>query len=105
MCIYGDPSDPRYAAAMVKRATQAPEQMFPGLDGAGVQTTFDNMAAKGRGPEIMTGTGPTNSPLFAAVFTQMGFVPLTRFGLTMADFVQLNQPQKSALILRWTDVR
>lgn len=104
LCVYGDPGDPRYAAAMVKRATQAPEQMFIGLDGPGLQSTFDAMAAQEWGPEIMTGTGPTNSPLFAAVFTQMGFIPLTRFGLTMADFIQLNQPQTSALILRWADV-
>ena len=105
LCIYGVPFIPLYAAVMVKRATQAPEQMFIGLDAAGLQSTFDSMAAQGWGPEIMTGTGPTNLPLFAAVFTQMGFIPLTRFGLTMADFIALNQTQmNTGFILRWADV-
>ena len=105
LCIYGAPFIPLYAAVMVKRATQAPEQMFIGLDAAGMQSTFDSMAAQGWGPEIMTGTGSSNLPLFAAVFTQMGFIPLTRFGLNIPDFHALNQAQmNTGFILRWVDL-
>lgn len=105
LCIYGDLFIPLYAAAMVKRATQTPEQQFTGLDGAGLQTTFDTMAAQGWGPEIMSGAGPTNAPLFAAIFTPMSVIPLTRFGLTLADFNSLNKSQmNSGFILRWADV-
>ena len=105
LCIYGVPIIPLYAAAMVKRATQAQEQMFIGLDGSGLQSTFDSMAAQGWGPEIITGTGPTNSPTYAAVFIPTGTIPLTRNALTAAEFNALNQSQMAAgLILRWADV-
>ena len=105
LCVYGDPSAPLYAAAMVKRATQGPEQEFLNLSGATLQSTFNAMAAQGWGPLIISGTGPTNSPLFAAVFTPVSAIPLTRFGITGAQFSSLNQTQMAAnLILRWADV-
>src|SRR6202043_1568083 len=68
LCVYGDRNDPRYAAAMVKRATQTQELQFLGLSGADLQAAFNAMAALGWGPEMISGTGPTNNPLFAACF-------------------------------------
>ena len=63
------------------------------------------MAAQGWGPTILTATGPTNNPLFAAVFAQTGVIPLTRHLLTAADFNSLNQSQMAAgNIMRWADV-
>ena len=105
LCVYGDPSSPLYAASMVKRATQTAEQHFPSLTGTTLQTTFDAMAAGGWGPEIMSGTGPTANPLYAAVFIKASPIPLTRNALTAADFTTLNQSQMSSgFILRWADV-
>ena len=105
LCVYGDPGSPLYAASMVKRATQTAEQHFPSLTGTTLQTTFNTMAAQGWGPEIMTGTGPTNNPLYATVFIQTSPIPLTRNTLTASDFNSLNQSQmKAGFILRWADV-
>lgn len=104
LCIYGDRNDPRYAVAMVKRAMQTVEHHFPELTGQQLQTTFNSMAAQGCGPEMISGTGPTNNPLFTAVFVP-GPVPFTKFGITGADFNSLNQSQMAAnCILRWADV-
>lgn len=105
LCVYGDPSAPLYAAAMVKRATQGPEQEFLNLSGVTLQSTFNTMAAQGWGPLIISGTGPTNNPLFAAVFAPVSAIPFTRFGITGAEFNSLNQTQiAGSLILRWADV-
>ena len=104
LCVYGDRNDPRYAAAMVKRATQTQELQFLGLSGADLQAAFNAMATLGWGPEMISGTGPTNNPLFAACFVP-GSVPFTKFGITAAEFNSLNQSQMAAgSILRWADV-
>ena len=47
MCVYGDPGDPRYAVAMVKRVTQTAEQMVLGLSAVAMQ-------ARNRGCSIAT---------------------------------------------------
>ena len=106
VCVYGGGLFPiLYAAVMVKRPTVASEQHLIGLDAAGLQSTFDSMAAQNWGPEMMTGTGPAASPLFAAVFVPVTEIPFTRFGLTQNDFAALNTSQMTAgLILRWADV-
>lgn len=105
LCVYGDRNDPRYAAAMIKRAALVGEQQFFGLDAAAWQAKFNAMAAQGWGPEILTATGPANNPLFAVCFIQTGSIPLTRHGMTAADFNALNQSQMTAgNILRWADV-
>jgi CubicO group peptidase (beta-lactamase class C family) len=104
LCIYGDPGDPRFAAAMVRRPAQAAEQPFFSMNGAGLQTEFNNMAAAGWGPLIITGTGSTNNPRFAAIFTPVREIPFTRFGITAGDLVSLNASSMSSnLILRWAD--
>jgi len=105
LCAYGDAVTTLYAASMVKRATQTPEQQFLALDAAGLQSTFDGLGAQGWGPENMTGSGPASAAVFAATFTPMSVIPLTRFGLTLGDFTALNTSQmKSGFILRWADV-
>lgn len=105
LCVYGAQNDPRYAAAMVKRVGQAAEQQFLNLSGASLQSTFNTMAAQGFGPEIITGTGSTSNPLFAAIFTPMSPIPFTRFGITAADYNSLNQSQMNTGFLpRWVDV-
>ncbi len=104
LCIYDDRNNPLFAASMVKRAPQTQEQQFIGLSGADLQTRFNQLAAQGWGPEIITATGPTNNPVFAAVFVP-GPVPFTKYGITESDFISLNQSQMAAgLILRWADV-
>ena len=104
LCIYGDANDPRFAAAMVRRPGQTAEQTFFALNGAGLQTQFNNMAAAGWGPLVITATGSTNNPLFAAIFIPVPEIPFTRFGLTASDLVSLNASNMgSNLILRWAD--
>ena len=104
LSVYGDRNDPRYAAAMVKRAVLVGEQQFFGLGAADWQTKFNPMAGQGWGPEILTATGPTNNPVFAACFIQTP-IPLTRHAMTAADFNDLNRAQMAAgNILRWADV-
>jgi CubicO group peptidase (beta-lactamase class C family) len=103
MCLYGAANDPRYAVSMVKRATQTAEQMFLGMTFAGFQTKFDQMAAQGWGPLLVTATGPTNSAVFSAIFIHQP-PPLTRHGLTEADLRTMNAAQMTAgNILRWAD--
>ena len=105
LCVYGDRNDPRYAAAMVKRSTQTPEQQFISLSAADLQAKFNSMATQGFGPLIISGTGPTNNPLFAACFVPSASIPFTKFGITSAEFNSLNQAQiAGSLILRWADV-
>src|SRR5689334_2064946 len=103
MCLYGDRSSPLYAVSMVTRATQTAELVFLGMDGATLQAKFNQMATTGWGPLLITATGPTNSPLFSAIFVHQP-PPFTRFGLTEADFRTLNASQMTAGdILRWVD--
>jgi CubicO group peptidase (beta-lactamase class C family) len=105
LCVYGDPRDPRFASSMVRRATQAQEQQFLALNFATLQSTFNTMAGKGWGPLIITATGPTSNPLFAACFTPTPTTPFTQAGIPQADFVSLNASNMgSSLILRWADV-
>ena len=76
------PSNPLYAAVWVRRA--GPDwSAVHGVDGAGYQAAFDNAAAAGFHPIILSAAGSRSAPVFAGVFEQRpGPVPLTRFGLT-----------------------
>ncbi|ADB41530.1 serine hydrolase [Spirosoma linguale] len=104
LCIYGDRNDPRYAAVMIKRPAVIAEQQFFGLNASQFQAKFNEMSAKGWGPYIISATGPATDPLFAVSFWPVSPTPLTRFGLTEAEFRQLNQQQQDGgNILRWAD--
>lgn len=93
LTVYGERNDPRYASVMVKRpVVLATEQHF-GLSTAQFQAKFNEMAAKGWGPYLLSATGPANDPLIAACFTPMNPIPLTRFGITADDLDKLNDEQ------------
>jgi Beta-lactamase/Bacterial tandem repeat domain 1 len=104
LSIYGTPQDPRYAAVMVKRPVVIATKQFGPLDQAGIQQAFDDMAKQGWGPYILTATGPANAAVFAAVFTPMNGIPLTRLNLTGPQFETENGKQQAAgKILLWAD--
>ena len=75
------PTSPLYAAVWVRRA--GPDwSAVHGLDSAQYQAAFNQAAAHGMHPTILTVAGPASSAVFAGVFEQRpGPVPLTRFGL------------------------
>jgi CubicO group peptidase (beta-lactamase class C family) len=105
LAIYGSTGDPRYAAVMVKRAAvHAESQVFPRTQ-AELQSDFNNNAKIGRGPYIITATGPAGSPVFAASFRPMNPIPFTRLNLSLADFDARNA-ERHALgeMLLWVDV-
>lgn len=105
LSAYGDRNDPRYAAVMIRRATLVAEKQQFGMDAATFQTTFDTMAKTGWGPLIVTATGPGDTPLFAASWFEVSPIPLTKFGLTAAQFTAQNQAAiNNGLILRYADV-
>ena len=104
LTIYGDRSDPRYAAVMIRRAVVVGERQFVNLTGVELQANFDQQASQGWGPGIIACTGPTPNPLFTVSFFE-GLVPFTRFGLPLADFNAQNAAQMATgRILRWADV-
>ena len=90
LSIYGDPSDLRYAAVMVKRpSVHAESQVSPRTE-AQLQNDFHDNANQGRGPYIITATGPANAPVFAACFRPMNTIPFTRLNLSHDAFVADN---------------
>lgn len=84
--IFGDPQDPRYAAVMTLRSAVFAEQQYAFLNQSDMQQTFDTMAAQGWGPFIISATGPRDSATFAASFTPMESIPLTRLNLSADEF-------------------
>ncbi len=93
LCVYGSPADPRYAAVMVKRPVVVAQRQRIGLSRDQFQQLFDQQAAAGWGPLIVTATGPAQAPTIAAVFHQLPAAPLTKFGLTAAEFQAVNEAQ------------
>ncbi len=76
------PASPLYAAVWVRRP--GPDwSAVHGVGAAGYQAAFDNAAAAGFHPTIISAAGPAANAVFAGVFEQRpGPVPLTRYGLT-----------------------
>lgn len=104
LCVYGDRNDPRYAAVMIKRPAIIATKQFFNLSLTEWQTKFNEMAAQGFGPYIVSATGPSNNPVIAAAFKQMNPIPLTRHGLTIQEFADLNDKAwREGLILAWAD--
>jgi CubicO group peptidase (beta-lactamase class C family) len=82
LSVYGDPSNPLYAAVWVQRAGPAWVAIH-GVDAAGYQSFFDNWTAKGFVPVIVSASGPVGSAIFAAVFEQgISGTWLARHGMT-----------------------
>lgn len=69
LSVYGDASDPRYAAVWVKRSGAAWLAVH-GVDSAGYQSFFDNSTARGFVPVLVSATGSGSHAVFAAVFEQ-----------------------------------
>ncbi len=104
LSIYGTTSNPLYAAVMVKRPTVIGTRSVINKTQAEYQTAFNEMAADGYGPFLISATGPRDSALFAGSFRQMSKIPLTRSNLSKAEFVALNATQHDAgAILVWAD--
>lgn len=104
LSVYGNPSDPLYAAVMVKRPTVIATKSFVGMSQAGYQKVFEDMVKEGFGPFIITATGPSGGAVFAGSFRKMSSIPLTRSNLSKAEFVELNAKQHDAgKILVWAD--
>jgi CubicO group peptidase (beta-lactamase class C family) len=104
LSLYGTVQAPLFAAVVVKRPNVIATEQTPLLSKAGFQQKFDAMAAKKWGPFIITANGPSGSQLYAAVFTPMAQIPLTRHDLSGAQFVELDrQQQEKGNILIWAD--
>ena len=104
LSIYGSPNDPRYAAVMVKRPQVIATRSVIGKTQSEYQKVFEDMAADGFGPFIITATGPKNGAIFAGSFRKVSSIPLTRSNLSKDEFVQLNRQQHDAgNILIWAD--
>jgi CubicO group peptidase (beta-lactamase class C family) len=102
--VYGTPASPRYAAVMVKRPKLIATKSVIDKTQAQYQQVFDDMAANGYGPFLITATGPKNSALFAGSFRKMSKIPLTRSNLSKAEFIALNAEQHDkGAILVWAD--
>ncbi len=96
LSVYGDPSDPRYAAVWVQRSGRDWIAVH-GVDGAGYQAFFDKQTAAGYVPVLVSATGTFENTVFAAVFEQ-GVTPsaFARHGMTEADFDSQNQAAAKA---------
>jgi CubicO group peptidase (beta-lactamase class C family) len=108
LSVYGATSAPVYAAVMVKRAMVVAQHDWPLMTAAEWQQTFDQQAAQGFGPVMLTATGSASDPRFAAVFQELDPIPLTRHGLAsgaasdQSTIQGMNeQAKKQGLILRW----
>jgi CubicO group peptidase (beta-lactamase class C family) len=81
LTVYGNRDQPRYAAVWVKRAGSRWAAIH-GVDARGFQAAFDTWAQRGFTPTIIAATGPSDNPVFAAVFEETREpIPLTRHGL------------------------
>ena len=69
LSVYGDTTDPRYAAVWMKRGGAAWVAVH-GVDSAGYQSFFNNSTARGFVPVLVSATGSGNHAVFAAVFEQ-----------------------------------
>ena len=104
LCVYGDRNDPRYAAVAIKRPTIIATKQFFGMTLTEWQSKFNEMAAQGWGPYIVSATGARNDAVVAAVFKPMNPIPRTRHDLTISDLAALNeQAWKEGLVLAWVD--
>jgi CubicO group peptidase (beta-lactamase class C family) len=90
LSVYGDPSEPEYAAVWVNRPMPRWEAVH-GISPAEYQTWFNTWAAKGYASALVTATGSGDSAIFAAVMSQ-GVTGgwLARDGLSAADFASEN---------------
>ena len=82
LSVYNTAQNPLYAGVMVKRPVAGAQREFHDLSESTWIQTFNEQASQGFGPVILTATGATESPLFAAVFEERTPIPLTHHRLT-----------------------
>lgn len=95
LSIYGPSDKPLYAAVMVKRPMLVAETQYHYLLDADFQQNFDDMAAKGYGLTIVSGTGSTSNPAYAVVYSPMSPIPFARAHITRAQFLQFNKDMQA----------
>jgi CubicO group peptidase (beta-lactamase class C family) len=102
LSIYGDPSEPVYAAVMIKRSPSPDQHDFPSIPAGQFQARFDEETGKGRGPVIISATGSGDDARFAAVFEPQKPIALTRTALDADALKGMNRKAKAeGLILHW----
>jgi len=108
LSIYGSTLAPVYAAVMIERPKIVAQRDWPLLTAAEFQGVFDEQSKKGFGPVILTATGSSSNPRFAAVFEPQSPIPVTRHALRSgaADDVGTIQGMNrkariDGFILRW----
>lgn len=86
LSVYGDASNPRYAAVWVKRAGPAWAAAH-NMSTALFQQNFDKYSKMGYRLVLVTATGPSSNPLFAAVWEKSpdGHIPVSRINLVKAN--------------------
>lgn len=105
LCSYGPINDMRFAAVMINRPTVIATHSVFGYTASDFQAAFSDMSSKGFGPYIVSATGPANNPRFSACFRAMSPTPLTRFGITGAEFQAQNfKVMLDGGVLAWADV-
>jgi CubicO group peptidase (beta-lactamase class C family) len=85
LSIYGTTLYPSPLYAVVVIRTSVAQRFFTYLFAESMQEVFDAQAAEGWGPVIITATGSSDLPVFAAVFERQDPIPYTRWGLTSGD--------------------
>lgn len=106
LSVYGDRTAPaQYAAAMVKRPSSVPERQRLGLSRSSFQAAFTSMTSIGWSPNLVSATGPSWNPLFAASFVMGPPAPFVIIDLTWAGFAAMNTSMRAGgFVLRWADV-
>src|SRR5262249_1319524 len=111
LSIHGTTGSPRYTAVMIKRALIVAQRDWPLLTADEFQNVFNDQGQKGYGPVIISASGSSADPRFAAVFQPQVPIPLTRHRLRSGTDNDLNTIQgmnkkakDDVLILRWAAV-
>lgn len=104
LSVYGSPTNPIYAGVLVRRPVLVAQIIRHDLDSAQAQAAFDEAAAQGFGPVIITATGPASNPLFAMVFEPApgGIIPRSVTNVDRKTFDSQNSEARTAgASLRW----
>lgn len=111
LSLHGTTSSPHYTAVMIKRPVVVAQRDWPLLTAAEFQNIFDDEAAKGYGPVMISATGSSSDPRFAVVFQPQNPIPLTRHLLKSGQNTDLNtiegmnkKAKDDGLILHWSAV-
>jgi CubicO group peptidase (beta-lactamase class C family) len=108
LSLHGAISDPRYSAVMIKRSPLVAQREWPLLSSKEFEDVREERKQQGYGLVILSATGPSDNPRFAAVFEPMEQVPLTHHRLksgSSTDPATIQGVNKKATlegkILRW----